>query len=53
MKNTKVKKDGLKTSLRKFGHMLAHREMRGDVSESLKERAEKHRLMLRAFYKQR
>ena len=46
----KPKQDSLEVSLRRFGHMLAIREERGDESEEYKQKKELHQKMLEMLY---
>ena len=49
MKKTRTKQS-LEQSLRRFGHMLAMREARGDTSEEYQQKKALHESMLRKFY---
>jgi hypothetical protein len=49
MKN-KPKQNSLQESLRRFGHMLAMREQRGDESEEYQIKKAKHAKMLDMLY---
>lgn len=50
MKKKVKNKDSLQDSLRRFGHMLAVREQRGDTSEEYKQKQALHESMLRKLY---
>jgi len=43
-------KNNLQESLRRFGHMLAIREEKGDESEEYKQKKELHQRMLEMLY---
>ncbi len=51
MKVKSKTKSTLQESLRRYGHMLAHREMSGDNSKEYIEKKANHERMLKAFYK--
>ncbi|MDO7614103.1 MAG: hypothetical protein MUQ75_07675 [Crocinitomicaceae bacterium] len=50
MKNKIKNKQTLQESLRRFGHMLAAREARGDTSEDYASKKALHESMLRKLY---
>ena len=52
MKKKIQTKNTLQESLRRFGHMLAMREQRGDNSEEYKKKRAVHESMLRKLYNQ-
>jgi predicted hydrocarbon binding protein len=47
----KKTKSTLQEALRRYGHMLASREMNGDNSKEYLEKKENHERMLKVFYK--
>jgi len=49
-KKSKPPQNSLQESLRRFGHMLAIREERGDESEEYQIKKETHEKMLQRFY---
>jgi hypothetical protein len=53
MKTEKHKKSTMQESLRRFGHMLAIREERGDESENYQIKKKLHDKMLDTFYHKR
>jgi hypothetical protein len=50
MKTEKPKRNTMQESLRRFGHMLAVREERGDESEDYQIKKKLHDKMLRTLY---
>jgi hypothetical protein len=52
MKKKIQNKNTLQESLRRFGHMLAMREQRGDNSTEYKKKQAMHESMLRKLYNQ-